>query len=360
MKKGVAIIGVGQTEYKIHSDKSIPEMVYTAVKAALEDAGISIKDIDNVVSSSCDLWDGRTASGVAITEVVGAVMKTETRVSNDGMFAAAHAYMGILSGCYNISLVVAHCKLSEASHFEVSNWVFDPIYQQMLGIDYLSAAALQARWYMSKYGITERDCAEVVVKNRKNGMKNKFVTAEQVTVDDVLNSEVVASPIKSLDIPPLVDGACALVLASDKIKNGVRITGFGYYQDAHYLGDRDLSESRALSMASERAFEQAGIKNPAKEIDVAEISEEFSYQEMLWCECIGFCERGKGNSFVNNTDVLINPSGGILSGNPPFVAGLARLAEAYLQINAKKTGKALAHGVCGPAGQSHCVMILEK
>ncbi len=99
--------------------------------------------------------DGKTASGVYVTEVIGSVMKPETRVANDGLFALLQGFMAIKSGLYNTCLVVAHCKASESSHFELSNWTFDPIFQQPLGLDYLSSAALQADAYMGKYGITE-------------------------------------------------------------------------------------------------------------------------------------------------------------------------------------------------------------
>jgi len=376
----VGIIGVGQMEYNPKPHLNIPEMVYLAVTEALKDAHMEIKDIEYAVTSSVDLWDGKTASGVYITEVIGAVMKPETRVANDGLFAVAQAYMVIRSGLYKTSLVVSHCKASESSHFELSNWVFDPVYEQLLGLDYLSSSALQANAYMSRYGLREEDFALVVVKNRKNGTRNPFVGTKEVSVEEVLNSESIAYPIKELEVPPVSDGACALILASEDliremsgILKPVWIKGWSYCTDSHYLGDRDLSDSRSLRIAAQRAYKMAGIKNPAKEIDVAEISEEFSYQELLWSECLGFCEPGGGTRLLRsgkamiNGEIPINPSGGILSGNPPFVAGLIRLAEATLQLRGdagkhqvKGARTALAHGTSGPAGQSHCVMVIGK
>ena len=117
----------------------------------------------------------------------------------------------------------------------------------------------------------------------------------------------------------------------------------------------------------------AGIRNPLREIDVAEISEEFTYQELLWTEGLGFCDRGEGGKLVDSGKTRmggklpVNPSGGLLSGNPNGVAGMARAAEAVLQLRGQ-AGKrqvpgakiALAHGVTGICGQHQAVMILGK
>ena len=140
----VSILGVGRTDYAPKPNISIPEMVHQAVQAALADAGLTMNDVDARVTASVDLWDGLTASNVAITEVVGAVMQPEARVAGDGLLAACQGAMSILAGAYETVLVVAHCKASMGDHREITNWTFDPIFQQPLGLDDLTAAALQA------------------------------------------------------------------------------------------------------------------------------------------------------------------------------------------------------------------------
>jgi len=381
--KKVGIVGVGQTKYEEKKDQSIPEMVYAAVCKALDDAGLTINEIDNIVTASVDLWDGKTASNVLITEVVGAVMKTETRIAADGIAAAYHALMTILSGTFDVTLVVAHCKGSEGSHYSLTNWVFDPIYQQKLGLDYLSAAALQASWYMDKYGITEEQCAKVSVKNHRNALKNPYAQMPMnITVRDVLNSKILAHPIKHLDAAPVSDGACALILASDqrtkkisklKGRDPAWIKGVGNNLDFHYLGDRDLTKCDGLILAARRTYQMAGIEKPLKDIDVAEVSEPFSYQELLWTEGLGFCKRGEGGRLIDEGvtemggELPVNPSGGMLAGNPYTVAGLTRLAEATLQVRGEAYGRqvfdariALALGATGPCGQAQCVIIVGK
>ncbi|MCK4789619.1 MAG: thiolase family protein [Desulfobacteraceae bacterium] len=378
MKDGVAIIGVGESKYREPTSETIPEIVYVAVREALRDARLDMADIDYRVTASLDLFDGQPASNGLVAEVVGAVMNPEVRVAEDGLLACYHAYMLLRTGLYNTVLVVAHYKGSLVNHYAVSNWSFDPIYQQKLGLDFLSAAALQANWYMHRYGITQEECARVVAMNRSSGKKNpRSLGLAEVTIDDVLQSPLLAYPIKSLDAAPVCDGACALVLTSSQRKakssdKPVWIRGVGACQDAHYLGDRDLSKAASLIRASQQAYQMAGIKYPKKEIDVAELSEFFSYQELLWLEGLGFCNSGEAGRMLDeeitskNGELWINPSGGVLSGVPYVVAGLNRLAEAVLQVRGEAEGcqvsgvrTALVQGTTGPVGQDHCVLIVS-
>lgn len=375
----VAIIGVGQTLYEPSKPhQSIPEMVLEAVEAALEDARIPMEEVEGVVTASVDLWDGRTASNVQVTEVVGAVMKPEARVAGDGLLAALHAAMTILSGAYGTVLVVSHCKMSEGEHWGCSNWAMDPIYQQTLGVDFLSAAGLQARAYRERYGVGEAEWARVVEKNRLNAQKNPLarVVANHAPTE-ALTSGIIADPLRALDVAPPADGACALVLATPERARAlgtakpVALLGFGYASEAHYLGDRDLAEPRALIPASRRAYAMAKIRDPRRELQVVECSEAFSYQELLWCEGLGLCPPGEGGRLLDEGvtalggQLPVNPSGGMLGGSPFIVAGLGRLAEAVLQVRGDANGHqvrgarcALAHGSYGPAGQHQSVAVV--
>jgi acetyl-CoA C-acetyltransferase len=197
-------------------------------------------------------------------------------------------------------------------------------------------------------------------------------------VSDVLNSKVLSYPIKQLDCKPVSDGACAILLANEEYakrlsSRPIWITGIGCCYDAHYPGDRNLSDCDSLRIAAQKAYKMAGINDPFREIDIAEISEEYSYQELLWMEGLGFCDQGKAGDLVQTAitqmggRLPINPSGGVLSGNPSGVSGMIRVAEAYLQLSNQADGrqipnakKALAHGCYGANGQSHCVIILER
>jgi acetyl-CoA C-acetyltransferase len=199
----------------------------------------------------------------------------------------------------------------------------------------------------------------------------------KITVEDVMKSERIADPLKALDISPISDGACCLILANEerakKFKNKpVWLKGVSFCMDAFQLGDRDLSECKPLEEAAERAYRMAGITDPRKEIDVAEICDAFTYQELMWTEGLGFCKKGEGGKLVTSGatardgDIPVNPSGGLLSGHPFIAAGMYRMIEAVRQIRGEAGGMqvkenvktALAHGVNGLCGQSHCVWIL--
>jgi acetyl-CoA C-acetyltransferase len=347
------------------------------VREVLQDAGVNREDLDNIVTSCVDLWDGLTASNASLTDVVGAVMKRESRVAGDGLGAVFQGMMMILANASDLTLVVSNCKGSMGAQLGISNWVFDPVYQQMLGLDFLSAGALQANQYMGRFGITQEDCAQVVVKNLRDALNNPFAQmAKHTTVDEVMESPMWAFPIKEMDAAPISDGACAVILASEEkakalSKKPIWILGAGSCGESHYLGHRDLSEGEALIRASKQAYEMAGINDPLKELDVAEISTAFSYQELLWAELMGFCDRGEGakifsDGLTSMGGVLpINPSGGMIAGNPYFVVGLTRLVEAALQTRGEVGARqvqgantALAHGTTGCCGQGQYVMIV--
>jgi acetyl-CoA C-acetyltransferase len=287
--------------------------------------------------------------------------------------------MRILSGSFGTTLVVAHCKGSESVSSLITNGMFDPIYQRALGLDAITSSALQAKAYMNKYGISEEQCARVSVKNHGNAQKNPYAQLPlHISVKEVMASRMLADPIKLLDASPISDGAAAVILAGEKraekiAQKPVWIKGIGHCADAYFLGDRDLAECPSLEAAAKKAYDMAGITNPLKEIDVAEIYDAFSYMELLWSEGLGFCGRGEGGKFVDagksrmEGELPINPSGGVLSAHAVLVAGLARVCEGVLQLRdgagarqVEGAKTAVAQGINGPCGQSHCVIVLGK
>jgi acetyl-CoA C-acetyltransferase len=374
----IGICAVAQTKFSPdRGDASEGEMAYEAIKPVLEQTGLTLSDIDSAVSCSQDFWDGRTISNMNIQPFVGAHLGHEDKVAEDGINAVFCGMAQVLSGYHEIVLVVAHMKESQAEKSLIENAAFDAVFMRELGLDFLSAAALQAKRYMYKYGIAAEQCAKVVVKNRGNARNNPFAQEPmELAVEDVLESKMLASPIRKLDAKPISDGACAMILAPEKkakqlTQNPVWILGVSNCYEAHYLGDRDLADCEALTKATQKAYKMAGIGRPFGEIDLAEISEEYSYQELLWMEGLGFCGRGEAGKLIDSGKTKlggklpVNPSGGVLSGNPNGVAGMVRVAEAVLQLRGeagerqvKGAKVALAHGVTGICGQHQAVMIL--
>jgi len=380
MDDQVAVVGVGQTRFERRKrGASFADLVYEVTVKALEDAGLTIRDIGTVVTVSNDFWDGRTISSMAVQDACGARHKDISTVEGDGLFGAFYGMMRILSGSFSTALVVAHMKGSESRMNLITNAMFDPIYSRMLGLDAVTSAALQARAYMDRFGVTEEPCARVSVKNHGNAKNNPYAQlAMDLTVEDVMASRMLSDPIKLLDASPVTDGAAAVVLAGREAAGKARtvpvwIRGAGHCADAYHLGDRDLAVSPALRQAAGKAYAMAGVRDPRREIDVVELYDAFSYQELMWLEGLGFCPEGKAGQMTDEGatamggDLPVNPSGGCLSAHAVLVAGLVRLIEAVLQVRGDAGGRqvpgcrrAVAQGTNGPCGQSHCVMVLEK
>lgn len=358
----IAVIGVGQTAFEREKKaETFADLVYEATNAALEDAGIAIADVDNIVTASNDFWDGRTISSMAVGDAAGAAFgegKNISTVEGDGTFAALYGMSRILSGSYKTTLVVAHSKGSEGDNRMITNAYFDPVSERALGLDSITAAALQARAFLEHEGLREEDCAKVVAKNRAAGVKNpKAQLRRGVSVEEALASPTLASPLKRDDICPISDGAAAIILASEdfgKSRKPVWVQGVGLCADRR-LSDRDLWESQALRRAAQAAYKMAGISDPKRELDAAEISEQFSYQELLWLKELGLGDPGR-----------VNLSGGCLCAHAVTAAGLVRMIEAVLQLRGEAANqistprRALAHGQNGMCGQAHCVWILGK
>jgi len=375
----IAIVGVGQTTYKRKRQADIfYDMVYEVTVKAMQDAGYTLDDIDNVVTVSNDFLDGRTISCMAVQEAAGAHDKNVSTIEGDGTFGAFYGAMRVLGG-FGTTLVVAHSKGSEGDPRVITNAMFDPIYHRSLGLDAISSSAIQANAYMDRYGLSEEQFALVSVKNHKNAQRNPYAQLPlELTVDDVMQSRMIADPLKLLDCSPVSDGAAAVIIANeDRAKKArtkpVWIKGVAHCADAYFLGDRDLTDPKALKDAAKRAYTMAGINTPIKEIDLVELYDAFSYMEPLWLEGMGFCDPGKGADITEkgitalDGKLPVNPSGGVLSAHPVLVAGLTRIIEAVLQIRGDAgehqidgVNTALAHGLNGPCGQSHCVWMLGR
>ena len=381
----VGIVAVAQTKFEEKMyDKHVGELMYDVSRGVMGQTGLEFKDdgtgIDCTTAAGFDLFSGPAGAYMFLGYIVGAYQREDERVLEDGALAVYYGAMQILSGHCDTVLLVAYNKESQCIKNEIE-WVgMDQIYQRRVGLDFVSSAGLQAMRYTTKYGITPEQCAKVVVKNRKNAANNPFAMLKNgATVDDVLKGEMLSDPIRVSEAKPVpVDGACAMIIASEEkarklTDKPVWITGLGSCYDQHELGYRELAECQALTTAAQRAYKIAGITDPLKEFDLAEISEQYSYQELLWSEGLGFCAKGEGGKLIDSGktqmggELPINPSGGMLSGLPVCVAGMQRVVECAVQLRGEAgdrqvpgARKAVAQGIDGPAGQLQCVITMEN
>jgi acetyl-CoA C-acetyltransferase len=381
MASRVGICAVAQTTYEREKwPERFQGMALEVVESLQEQTGVDFsedKGIEMSISVSDDLFDARTISDNAMTDVLGGHFGCEEKVAQEGAQALYYGLAAIQSGHVDLVLVLGHCKESQCqSRNMVTHMAFDPFYTRPVGMDFCSAAGLQAQAYAEKSGITDDQLAQIVVRARENASKNQFTQeVAKLTKEEVLSSPMLSDPVRELHAYPVSDGAVGMILASeDRVKEftdtPVWITGVGNCIDSFFLGDRDLASNFALKKAAERTYKRAGITDPRSAFDVIELSDQYAYQLPMWAEGLGICDEGKGGQWVdaNGPDqCAVNLSGGLLSGNPMILGGLVRSAEAALQLMGKASGHqivnaktALAHGVMGPAGQFHTVITLER
>jgi acetyl-CoA C-acetyltransferase len=381
MGKRVAICAMAQI--KNEPDiwyKRFQGMLLECLEPILEKTGVTFdkeKGIRDVVTCSDDVFDARTISNSGMTDVVGANYRGEEKVAQDGLNALGYAMACILSGHDDLVLFMGHCKESQSESKQMcTNIAYDPFYLRPLGLDFLSANALQARAYMGKSHVTDAHLADVVVRSRKNAARNPYARDNKmVTTKEVMSSSYLADPIRELHCSPITDWAVGMLLCCEErahefTDRPVWITGFGNCMDRYFVGDRDLASNFSLKEAASRACKMAGIKDPKAEIDLFELNDACAYQLPLIAEGIGLAQEGQGGKWIESggpDKQNVNLSGGMLNGNPIMLGGVARAAEGYLQLRGeagerqvKGARRALAHGTTGGAGQHQTVLILEN
>jgi len=323
------------------------------------------------------VFDARTISDNGMADVVGAHYRGEEKMAQEGLNGLGYAASLILSGHNDVVYVTGHSKESQSeSRLLCTSLAYDPFFGRPLGLDYLNTAALQARAYGEKAGLTEEQLAKVVVRARLWAAKNPYANEKtQLETGDVMYSPFVCDPIRSKHIYPVSDGAVGFLLASEErakefTDNPVWITGFASCMDSYFLGDRDLASNFALKKASARAYKKAGITDPKKSVNVVELMDCYAYQQPMWLEGLGIADEGKGGRFIDESGAdrfNVNLSGGMLCGSPLIIGGMYRAAEAVLQLKgqagdrqAKDANCAVVQSTTGGAGQHHAVLVLEK
>ena len=356
----VAIVGSGQTHHaRRRSDVSQAGLVREAVDRALVDADLTFDDIDSlIVASGPVLFAAVNQPEKWMVDACGGRGKPVMRITSGG--GTGHA--GALAGLYQVAsgfadrvLVVAYDKLSEGQLQYSISTLYDPFWGREFAVGIMGFSAAYWRARMDALGHTEEAAAMVSVKNHRNAMLNPYAhVKKEVTVEQVLNSKPLAWPIKLLDCPPISDGAAAVVLAGQGVAEKTTskpawIRGMAYYCEADNGPTRSLLQSEPLQLAAQRVYRDAGITNPRRQFDVAEVQEPYTCFELSYYEGLGLCPEGEAAKLIASGateldgEIPVNPSGGCMGANPIGAVGLVRMIEAANQV----TGKAGDHQVDG-------------
>jgi acetyl-CoA acetyltransferase len=345
----IAIIGWSVSPMVRTTDKTEAQMLAEVVTGAVEDAGITRAQIDFTCAGSCDYVAGQAFSFVQNIEALGAwPPKSDSHVEMDGAWALYEAWTRLQQGDLDIAVAMGSGRSSTAEPALIYPMEMDPYYLAPLGVDAVTFAALQARALLDAGTVTERQMAEIAVRTRRDAQSNPHAQVQGVfDPDALLEEEFVRSPLRRHDLPPVTDGAVAVVIARKDRANQlcerpVWITGFAHCAELHYPGMRDLRASPSTTAAAQ----WAGLGDGP--IEVAELQAAFTHEEPLLKAALGLGD-----------DVPVNPSGGPLAANPIMATGLVRIAEAARQVRDNGRHRALAHATSGPCLQQNLVCIVE-
>ena len=348
--RDVAVVGFAQAPSVRRSPGSSTgvEMLVPTFQDIYEQTGLSKPDIDFWCSGSSDYLAGRSFSFVSAVDAIGAFPPIiESHVEMDGAWALYEAWVKVLTGEADVALAYGFGKSSAGTLRRVLSLQTDPYVVAPLWVDAVSMAALQARAGLDSGAWSERDMAEVVVRSRAAAKDNpRAQLSGDYTVEELLEQEPYADPLRMHDCPPITDGAAAVVIAAgDRARevcdNPAWITGFAHCTDGQNIGGRDLTTSSSTTAAGRAAGLDGGV-------EVAELYAPFSHQEIVLRRALGIGD-----------DVNVNPSGGPLCANPMFAGGLVRIGESARRIHQGAAGRALAHATSGPALQQNLVCVME-
>ena len=331
------------------NERNEAEGLHPVVAEAFGTIGITKDDVDFICSGSTDYLIGGPFSFVMALDAVGVwPPRSESHVEMDGAWALYEAWVLLQEGEIDAALVYSFGRSSLGDLNEILTLQLDPYYEAPLWPDIVSLSALQARALIDAGKATEADFAAVASRSRRDALANpKAQVAKDVPVDVLLQDDYVVAPLRRHALPPISDGAAAVVLAAgDKAtqwsERPVWITGFDHRMETHSLGARDLTTSPSVA----KAAEMAGVADG--KVDLAELHTPFAHQELIVREALGL-----------DDSVVVNPSGGPLAANPMMSAGLIRIGEAASRIRAGDADRAVAHATSGPCLQQNLVCVLE-
>jgi acetyl-CoA C-acetyltransferase len=370
MAERCAIVGIGQTKYDtMRIDVSLPGLLREAVGKAFADAQVSWSDIDAVVIGKApDMFEGTMMPELYLADALGAAGKPMLRVHTAGSVGGSTAIVAaslIQSGIHQRVLTVAYEKQSEGN----AMWALTvkiPFQQAIVaGAGGYFAPIIRA--YMARSKAPEDTGIRVTLKDRRNALKNptSHLVFPDVSYEMIRDSPMLWDPIRYLETCPSSDGAVAMVLASeDAAKRAPNkpawVVSTAMRSEPTMFPGRDQVNPRAGRDCAAELYQKAGIANPRREIDCAEVYVPFSWFEPMWMENLGFAPPNEGwkmtveGATALDGDLPVNMSGGVLSSNPIGASGMIRFAEAAMQVRGQAgehqvpdAKKALGHAYGG-------------
>jgi acetyl-CoA acetyltransferase len=344
----IAVVGWAQTPMLRHTELSETQLLLNVITDAIEPLGLTRADIDFTCLGSCDYITGQAFSFVSNLDAIGAwPPKRDSHVEMDGAWALYEAWLRLQHGDIEIAVVTGSGRSSTGDPSLIYPMEMDPYFLAPLGADPLTFAALQARAVIGAGICDERSMAEVAVRSRRDAIGNAYAQVSGTgDIDTLLAGDYVRAPLRRHDLPPITDGATAVVLATaDRARTLCErpawITGIDHRTEAHNPAYRRLDDSPSTRLAAAAAGLGGGP------VEVAELQAAFSHEELLLRHVLDL-----------DASVKVNPSGGALASNPIMATGLSRIGYAAQHVF-DGGGRALAHATSGPCLQQNLICIIE-
>ena len=388
----VAIIGAGQSRFGTFVEKGAKELFVEAFEEALGavDKGIESREIQEIYVGNLGVGGGQLGNFASmIADYAGLAGIPAVRLENacaSSGFAFRAAVLAVQSGTCDIAVAGGIEKMNDLPRERLRYWLGisgDTEWERLAGMTFAGVYALMAMRHMRQYGTKREHLAMVAVKNHKNGADNpKAHFQRTITLEQALNSAMVAHPLTLFDCCPVTDGASAAIvcrtdLAKKYTDTPIYVLGHGASTDRLGLFERkDFTALTATTMAAEQAYKMAKIQ--PKDVNLAEVHDCFTIAEIMAYEDLGFCKKGEGGKLVEAGEtqiggrIPVNPSGGLKSkGHPIWATGTGQVYEIFKQLRrqAVKSSRqvsgadiGLTHNVGGSGGTAvvHILGIGER
>jgi len=365
MNERVAIIGIGMcAAARATAHLSFKEMMFEVAQKAYADAGIAAQDVESFVTCAEDFDEGISIFDEYTPDQLGAVNKPMHTLAQDGLHGIADAVMQLRSGLVGVVAVEAHSKHSNVDKPNaILDYALDPVYSRPLAFNPHAIAALEMNCFLNATGLSPSHCAQVVAKNRTHALRNVAAAYPMnLRKEDVEASAYLSYPLREAEIARGADGCVVVVLASESstkqsASRSLWVRGVGFASDSPTFESRDWVEAQYVRGAAAMAYRQAGITDPAADIDFFEVDDTYAYKELQHLTALGVYPEARlaGHALESGETsaggkLPVNVSGGSLgAGHTLAASGLYRLAEVVLQLRGEAGPRQLAKAKVGLA-----------
>lgn len=330
------------------ASKSLTELIFNGVTAALEDANMSMSQVDSVVLAAHDLIDGRSLSSMVTAPAAGAYLRDEIRLSEDGLAALSLAAARVEAGESEVSVVAAWGRASEVDYLTISRHGLDPFLNQQFGMTEFDLSAMRLSAWLGQYPGKADKRSQAAAARLKRAQGAAWALREPSQVLPL------SYPVRPDEGPKWADVVVAMIIG--RAPGSVRVAGVGHGTEPTDIGERSLVRMNAVRSASEHALSASG--RTVEDIDIIEVDGATLSDEAIAIEAIGLCPEGQAFDYYASGD-RVNQTGGAAAGWCFPAMGLVRAADCYRRLRDSAVGStALAVGL-GAWAQTSTAVVLE-